>query len=238
MAGMRDALQRRVEVGSDLVDIADRLALLRPLGIDVDGEDGGIGHAAGERLRAPHAAEPGGQDEASREIAAEVLLGDAHEDLVGALDDALAADILPGAGGEPAPADQALLLQLVEIFGLRPLADDVAVRHDDDRRLHLGAEEADRLARLHHQRLVFLHRRQRLDDGVMRGPVARRLAERRIDDEAVGILADREYVFQEPQQALLPPALAAERRSRGDGIAGVPHHFLPFRFFFGVSSNT
>ena len=44
----------------------------------------------GERLRAAHAAEPGGEDEPAGEVAAETLLGDAHEDLVGALDDALA----------------------------------------------------------------------------------------------------------------------------------------------------
>ncbi len=74
--------------------------------IDVDAEDGGTGHASGQRLRPAHAAHAGGEDEAPRERAAEALLGDAHENLVGALDDALAADVLPGAGGQPAPGDE------------------------------------------------------------------------------------------------------------------------------------
>src|SRR5690606_1142899 len=133
--GVADHRQRGVQVGRDLLEIADLLAALRPLGIDLDAEDGGARHAAGERLRAAHAAEPGGEDEAPAEVAAEPLLGDAHEDLVGALDDALAADILPGAGGEPAPGDEALLLQLIEHFGPGPLPYDVAIGHDDQRRL-------------------------------------------------------------------------------------------------------
>ena len=119
---------------------------------------------AGERLRAAHAAEPGGQHEAAGQVAAEMPLGDAHEDLVGALDDALGADILPVAGGQPAPADQVLALQFVELLGLGPLADHVAIRHDHDRRLGMGLEHADRLAGLHQQRLALVHRLQRLDD--------------------------------------------------------------------------
>ena len=156
----------------------------------------------GERLRAAHAAEARGENEAPGEVAAEVALGDAHEDLVGALDDALRADVLPVAGGEPAPADQVLLLPLVEVFRLRPLADHVAVGQDDDRRLLVRLNQADRLARLHDQGLVLVHGAQRLDDLVVRGPVARRLAERRIDDEVGRILADREHVLQQPQRCL------------------------------------
>ncbi len=117
-----DHLQRRIEIGGDHFEITDLLALARAFRIDVNGEDRGTGHAACERLRTAHATEPGGQHEAPSEGAAEATFGDAHEDLVGALNDALRADILPGAGRESAPADQALALEFVEDLGLRPLA--------------------------------------------------------------------------------------------------------------------
>ena len=216
-------VERRVEVGGDHVEIADRLALLGPLRIDVDAEDGGAGHAAGQRLRTAHAAKAGGQHEATGERAAESLLGDAHEDLVGALDDALAANILPGAGRQAAPANQALLLEVVEHLGLGPLADDVAVGHDDQRRLRVRLQKPDRLAGLDQQRLVLVHGLQRLDDPVVGGPVAGGAAERGVDDQVVGVFADRQHVFEEAQQRFLPPALGAERGAAGGGKAGIGH---------------
>ena len=132
----------------------------------------------------------------------EMPLGDPHEDFIGALNHALRADILPIAGGQAAPADQVLLLQFVEVLGLRPLADHVAIGHDDDRRLVVGLDQADRLARLHDQRLVVRHGAQRLDDLVVRRPVARGLAERGIDDEIGRVLADRQHVFQQAAASL------------------------------------
>ena len=56
-------------------------------------------------------------------------------------------------------------------------------------------------------------RLQGLDDPVVRGPVAGGPAERRIDDEVVRVLADREHVLQKPQQAFLAPAAAAQLAS-------------------------
>src|SRR5205823_9156272 len=100
--------------------------------VDLDAEDRGVRHAPGERLRAAHAAEPRGENEAPAELALEMFLGDARENFVGALDHALRADVLPVARGEPAPADQVLLGKLVEHFGFRPLPDEIAVRHEDE----------------------------------------------------------------------------------------------------------
>ena len=42
---------------------------------------------------------------------------------------------------------------------------------------------------------VLVHILQRVDDRVMRLPIARGLAKRGIDDQVVGILADREHVL-------------------------------------------
>ena len=55
-------------------------------------------HGHGQRLGAAHAAEPGGQRDRPGEAAAEPLGGDGGEGLVGALQDALGADVDPGAG--------------------------------------------------------------------------------------------------------------------------------------------
>jgi hypothetical protein len=208
------------------VQISDIDALCDAGGIDLDAQDGGVGHGAGERLRAAHSAEPRGEHEGAGEIAAEMALGDPHEDLVGTLNDSLGADVLPVAGGETAPADQILFLQLVKGLGLRPLADQVAIGHEHQRRLGVGPDDADRLARLHDQGLPLVHRLERCDHGVMRGPVAGGATERGVDHEIVRIFAHREHVLQKPQKAFLPPALAAQARARGNGERTL-HPFAP-----------
>src|SRR5438552_5158290 len=103
-----------VQVARACLQVTVLQSPLDALLVDLDAEDRRLGHAPGERLRAAHAAQARGENEASREIAAEMALGDAREDLVGALDHALRADVLPVAGGEPAPADQVLRRELVE----------------------------------------------------------------------------------------------------------------------------
>ena len=82
----------------------------------------------------------------------------AGERLVGALDDALRADVNPRAGGHLAVHDEAELLQLVELLPVGPVADEVGVADEHARRVVVGAEDADRLARLHQQRLVVVER--------------------------------------------------------------------------------
>ena len=87
-----------------------------------DGDHRGAGHGRGERLRAAHAAEPGGQDPFALEIAAIMLAADFGEGLVGSLHDALRADIDPGAGRHLAIHHEALAIELVELLPGRPSA--------------------------------------------------------------------------------------------------------------------
>ncbi|ABA50058.1 hypothetical protein BURPS1710b_2184 [Burkholderia pseudomallei 1710b] len=234
----RDRLAARLRVADQrerLVEIA-RLPLeeahLQPLVdarlIDLDDERRRIGHAPRERLRAAHSAEAGRQDEAPAQIVAEVALGDAREDFIGALDHALRADVLPVARREAAPADQVAAFQFVEMLCLRPLADQVAVRHHDERCARMRAQQRDRLAGLDDERLVLVHCAQRAHDRVVRRPVARGAAERRVDDQLIGILADREDVFQKTQQRLLAPAFAAQRIA-GRDFEGAVHRAVPLR---------
>ncbi len=76
--------------------------------------------------------------------------------LVGSLDDALAADVDPGTGGHLAEHHQALAIEFVEVLPGRPFRYQVGIGEQYPRRLAVGLEHADRLARLDEQRLVFI----------------------------------------------------------------------------------
>jgi hypothetical protein len=164
-------------------------------------------------LRPTHAAQPRRQDEAAGQRTVEALLGDPHEDFVRALDHSLAADILPGATGEPAPCDQSLALQVIEDLRLRPLAANVAIGHDDERRPHMSLYKGDGLSRLDQERLALIHRQESFDDRAMGRPVPRSLAQRSVDDEIVRVFADCQDVFEKAWKRLLAPALCTQRRA-------------------------
>ncbi len=68
------------------------------------------------------------------------------------------ADVDPGAGRHLAVHHQALPIELVEMVPVRPVRHEVGVGDQHARRVGMGAEDADRLARLHQQRLVVLER--------------------------------------------------------------------------------
>jgi hypothetical protein len=179
------------------------------------------GHHRRERLRAAHAAEAGGQDPLALEVAAIMLAAHFGEGLVGALDDALGADVDPRAGGHLAVHHQALAIELVEHLPGRPFGHEVGVGDQHARRVLVGAEHADRLARLDEQGLVLLEPLERLDDLVEAFPVARGAADAAIDDQALRVLGDLvvEVVHQHPHRGLGGPA--AWRRSRAAAGADV-----------------
>ena len=112
-----------------------------------------------------------------------MLAAHLDEGLVGALHDALAADVDPRAGGHLAVHHQALAIELVEMLPGRPVRHEVGVGDQHARRIGMGAEHADRLAGLHQQRLVVFELAQRGDDAVEALPVARRAADAAIDHE-------------------------------------------------------
>ena len=158
--------------------------------------------------------------------AAEAPPGDLGEALVGALDDPLAADVDPGAGGHLPVHRQPERLEPPELVPVRPLADQVRVRDQHPRRPLVGAEDADRLARLHQQRLVVAERAQLADDRVEGVPGARRAPGAAVDDEVVGALGDLgvEVVHQHPQRRLLLPAAAGELGAARSADLARPAH--------------
>ena len=207
-----DDRERVVEVLGLNVDIAGAQAKFDAGRAALDGEHRSAGHRCGERLRAAHAAEAGGENPSAPQIAAIVPAPHLGEGLVGALHDALRADIDPRAGGHLAVHHQALAIELVEAVPGRPVRHQVGVGDQHARRVGVGAENADRLAGLDEQGLVALEPAQRRDDAVERRPVARRAADAAIDDELARPFGDVgiEIVHQHAQRRFGEPALGAE----------------------------
>ena len=227
--------QRLVERGRLGVDIAGAQAELDAALLAFDGEAGGAGHRRRERLRAAHAAEPGGEDPAAGKVAAIVLPAELHESLVGALHDALAADIDPRAGRHLAVHGEAFPVERVEMLPGCPVRHEVGIGEEHARRVGVGLEHADRLAGLDQERLVGLELSERPDDPVKALPVAGGAPDAAIDDEFLRSLGDLgvEIVHQHAKRRLGEPALrrevAAARRADRPGIVASCHRGSPSR---------
>ena len=144
------------------------------------------------------------------------------EGLVGALHDALRADVDPGAGRHLAVHHQPLGIELVEVLPVGPLRHQVGVGDQNARRVLVRPEHADRLARLNQQCLVVTEAFQRGDDGVEALPVASGAADAAVDDQFLGILGNVgiEIVHQHAQRGFGQPASGGERRAtRGPDFA-------------------
>ena len=140
----------------------------------------------------------------------------ADERLVRALQDALRADVDPRARRHLAVHRQTHRLEAAELLPGRPLGHEVGVRDQHARGPLVGLDDADRLARLHEQRLVALELPQLADDRVERRPRACRATGAAVDDQVVGPLGDLgiEVVHQHPHGGFLLPALAGQARCR------------------------
>ncbi len=141
-----DHLQCFVEVLGLLVDVARAQAEIDARLLALDVERAGAGKGGGQRLRAAHAAQAGGEHPAARQVALVVLAARFHKGFMGALHDALGADVNPAAGRHLAVHHQAGAVQLVEVFPGRPLGHQVGVGDQHARRVGVGAEHAYRLA--------------------------------------------------------------------------------------------
>ena len=155
---------------------------------------------------------------------AETLGGDRRKGLVGALQDALGADVDPGSRGHLAVHGQPQRVEPPELGPVGPLRHQIGVGDEHPRRPLVGAEDADRLARLHQQRLIVLQNPEAGYDGVEGRPAAGGLAAAAVDDELVGMLGDLrvDVVHQHPHGGFLRPCLAGEL-----GAARSVHHTGP-----------
>ena len=180
-------------------------------------------HGHGQRLRAAHAAQARGQRDRAGQGSAEALGGDGGEGLVGALQDALGADVDPRARGHLPVHGQAELLQAAELLPGRPLRDQVGVGDEHAGSPLVGAEDADGLAGLDQEGLVVLQVLERGDDRGVGVPAAGGAARAAVDDELVGVFGylGVEVVHQHAHGGLLGPSLAGAlgAAGRADGLA-------------------
>ena len=140
------------------------------------------------------------------------------------------ADIDPRARSHLPIHHQALSLEFVEMLERRPASNQIAVGDQNARCFFVGAQNADRLAGLHHQRLIVFELRQRIDDAIERVPITRRLAAAAIDDELFRPFRDFrvEVVHQHAQRAFGLPALCVETRTPRRANGRSVRHSLPF----------
>ena len=121
----------------------------------------GTRHGRRQRLRATHAAEAGGEDPFARQTAAKVLTANFDKRFVGALHDALAADVDPRPRRHLAVHHQALAIEFVEVRPRPPMRHQVGVGDQHARRIGMGFEHAHRFAGLHQQRFIAFKPPQR-----------------------------------------------------------------------------
>ncbi len=211
----RARVQRRVgvvEVVGDLVEVARLDAPLSAGGVDLDAQRDTVVHRDRQRLGAAHPTEAGGERDRPGERAIEAAAGDLGEALVGALEDPLRADVDPRPGGHLAVHRQAEVLEAAELRPVRPVGHEVGVGDQHPRRPLVGAEDADRLARLDEHRLVVGERAQRPAQRVEGVPRPGGTAGPAVDDEVVGAFGDLrvEVVLQHPERRLLRPPPTAQ----------------------------
>src|SRR3546814_11025831 len=101
---------------------------------------------------------------------------------VGALHDALGADVDPRARGHLTIHGKTAPTEVVEMLPRRPMRHPVAIGDQHARGAGMGANDADRLARLAEQGPVLAQPVQAPDDAVLVLPVTRGAAAAALDD--------------------------------------------------------
>ena len=168
-------------------------------------------------MRAAHASQAPSQDPAALQIATIVLATRFGKGLVGALHNALSADVDPGAGRHLAIHHEPLAVELAEVIPVRPVRHQVGVGDQDPRRIRVGTKHTHRLAGLHQQGLVGLELAQRLDNQVKVLPGAGRPTNASIHHQALGVLGHIwvQVVHQHAQGRFGKPTFGGDLRSGG-----------------------
>ena len=205
--------------------------------LTLDGQTGEARHGRCERLRAAHSAQTRGEDPAACEIAVVVLAPHLDEGFVGALHDALRADVDPRARRHLAVHHQALAIEFMKVLPGRPMGDQIGIGDQHTGRVGVGLENAGGLAGLHEQRLIALQTPERRSDLVEGVPIAGGAADAAVDHQFAGPFGDIrvEIVHQHAQRRFRQPRFCGQFRAvRGANYAGVVdagvgRHFRPLR---------
>ncbi len=181
-------------------------------------------HGGSQRLRPAHAAETGREYPLAADLVVEMAPAHFGEGFVGALHDALTADIDPRAGGHLAVHGETLAIELVEVFPGRPVRDQIGIGNQHARRVRMRREYAHRLAGLHQQGFLLGQGFQCFDDAVVAIPIARGATDAAVHDELGGVLGHFgvQVVHQHAQRRFGHPAPCAQcAATRGADITGL-----------------
>ena len=145
-----------------------------------------------------------------------MFAGEGAEGLVGALQNALRADVYPAAGRHLAVHDQAFALPGIEVLLRGPGRDHVRVRDEDARRVGVGAEHRHGLARLDQERFIGFQAAQGVQDGFEGFTVPGGLPPAAVYDEVVRIEGDLgiQVVLDHAVGRFDEPVLATQPGSR------------------------
>src|SRR4051794_39262488 len=148
-----------------------------------------------------------------------MLPGALCESFVGALQNALGADVDPRPCGHLSVHREPPRLEAAELVPGGPTRYQVSVRDQDPGGLLVGPEHPHRLPALHQEGFVVLQSAERSDDALVALPVTRCLAAAPVDDQLVGPLGDLriEVVHHDPERGLLVPPLAGQGSAAGGG---------------------
>ncbi len=248
------ALDGVFQVVGHLVQIAGFQAFLNARGINLHGDAHAPGQLDRQRLRAAHAAQTSRDSDRALEAATEVLVCRARERLVGALQDALRANVDPASGGHLAVHHQARFVQTVKFLPGGPVGHQIGIGENHARGELVRPQHGHRLAGLNQQGLVVFQTVQRFHNLVESLPVARRLAAPTVDHEVLRMFGHLriEVVHQHALGGFLNPALggalwATGRANHGGvGLGGghgaivglfLTRHVVVFRIWRKDGSN-
>ncbi len=197
------------------VDLAQSETSFCALAVHLHKETDAFVHGDGQRLRAAHLTQTGGDDQLTLERAPTMPACQRSQRLEGALENALGADIDPASGRHLAVHDQPGRFPLVEVLLGGPGGHDVGIGDQYAWCVFVGAEDGHRLAGLHQQRLVRFECDQARQDGIEAGPVAGGLAAAAVDDQVLRISGHLriEIVLKHAVGCLDLPVLAGKLRA-------------------------
>ena len=159
-----------------------------------------------------------------------------NKGLVRALYDSLAADVDPRACRHLAVHHEPFLIELAEVFPVRPVRHQVRISDEHARCVRMCAKYTDRLTGLHQQRLVFFQCLQRLDDGVIRIPVSSRLTDTTVDNQVLRSLRNIriQIVHQHAQWGFGQPTFCLQ----GGACRGLYYSSFIHRLSFSSSTTS
>ena len=161
-------------------------ALFQALHAHVGHQRGAITHGDRQWLRAAHAAASSSHIERPLERPAKVLPRALRKRLIGALQNSLRSNVDPTSRSHLPVHHQPARAQIIEVFLRRPVRHQVGIGDHHARCIGVRANNANRLAALHQQRLVCFQFLQALDDCIEALPVTRGLSAASVHHQVLG----------------------------------------------------